>query len=193
MLLVAATTVANEKWTFEDAQVGKAPQGWIAGETGSKKGKAPRWEVRQDEGRNVLAQLESGGARSDFPVCLKKNSSFKEGVVSVRLKPISGNVDQAGGVVFRAKDKDNFYIVRANAKENNVSFYYNQDGKRTTIKFTVGFFTIENIQNAFFNLQSFMYLNAISVLPNVSIETFSISLIYRQIYERGHCFSLLYI
>jgi len=55
--------------------------------------------------------------------------------VSVRLKPISGNVDQAGGVVFRAKDKDNFYIVRANAKENNVSFYYNQDGKRTTIKY----------------------------------------------------------
>ena len=135
VLLVAATTVANEKWTFEDAQVGKAPQGWIAGETGSKKGKAPRWEVRQDEGRNVLAQLESGGARSDFPVCLKKNSSFKEGMVSVRLKPISGNVDQAGGVVFRAKDKDNFYIVRANAKENNVSFYYHQDGKRTTIKY----------------------------------------------------------
>ena len=79
--------------------------------------------------------MESGGARSDFPVCLKKNSSFKEGVVSVRLKPISGNVDQAGGVVFRAKDKDNFYIMRANAKENNVSFYYNRDGKRTTIKY----------------------------------------------------------
>ena len=135
VLFVAATTVANEEWTFEDAKVGKAPKGWIAGETGSKKGTAPRWEVRQDEGRNVLAQLESGGERGDFPVCLKQGSSLKDGAVSVRFKSISGRVDQAGGVVFRAKDKDNFYIARANALENNVSIYVTHKGQRKTIKY----------------------------------------------------------
>jgi hypothetical protein len=140
LLFVAAAVVAGEKaqgkkWTFEDAKVGAVPTGWIAGVTGSKAGKAPKWEVIQDEGRNVLAQLESGGARGDFPVCLKQGSSLQDGTVSVRLRPISGKIDQAGGVVFRAKDQDNFYIARANALENNVSIYVTQNGKRKTIKY----------------------------------------------------------
>jgi hypothetical protein len=120
---------------FSKNDVGKAPAGWIVGVTGSQKGSAPQWEVLQDDGRTVLAQLESGGANGDFPVCLKQGSSFKEGTVSVRLKPISGKKDQAGGIVFRAKDKDNFYVARANALENNVSIYYTQNGKRATIKY----------------------------------------------------------
>jgi len=140
LLFAAASAVADEKaetkrWTFEDAKVGSVPEGWIAGVTGSKARKAPKWEVINDEGRNVLAQLESGGARGDFPVCLKGDSEFKDGTVSIRFKPISGRVDQAGGVVFRAKDKDNFYIARANALENNVSLYVTKDGNRKTIKY----------------------------------------------------------
>lgn len=128
----------TQKWTFEDAEPGKLPEGWIAGVTGSKKGRAPRWEVVADSGRKVLAQLESGGARGDFPVCLKQGSSLKDGKLSIRFKPISGRIDQAGGVVFRAKDKDNFYIARANALENNVSLYVTRDGKRKTIKYWEG-------------------------------------------------------
>jgi hypothetical protein len=133
--VIAAETSQGKKWTFADAKVGAVPKGWIAGVTGSNAGKTPKWEVINEEGRNVLAQLESGGARGDFPVCLKQGSSLKDGTVSVRLKPISGKVDQAGGVVFRAKDKDNFYIARANALENNVSIYVTQNGKRKTIKY----------------------------------------------------------
>jgi len=140
LLFATACTVADEnanakKFTFEDAKVGSVPKGWTAGVTGSKMEKAPRWEVIRDNGRNVLAQLESGGANGDFPVCVKQGSSLKDGSVSIRFKPISGKVDQAGGVVFRAKDKDNFYIARANALENNVSIYVTQDGKRKTIKY----------------------------------------------------------
>ena len=50
--LAAASAFADEKaktkkWTFEDAKVGSVPKGWIAGVTGSKKGKAPQWEVIQ--------------------------------------------------------------------------------------------------------------------------------------------------
>jgi len=140
LLFATACTVADEKakstkWDFHDAKVGSVPKGWIAGVTGSKKGKAPRWEVIRDEDHVVLAQLESGGANGDFPVCLKQGSSLKDGSVTIRFKPISGKVDQAGGVVFRAKDKDNFYIARANALENNVSFYVTHEGRRKTIKY----------------------------------------------------------
>jgi len=140
LLFAATAAVADEKaketkWDFHDAKVGPVPKGWVAGVTGSKAGKAPRWEVIRDEDHLVLAQLESGGARGDFPVCLKQESSMKDGAVSIRFKPISGRVDQAGGVVFRAKDKDNFYVARANALENNVSIYVTKDGKRKTIKY----------------------------------------------------------
>jgi hypothetical protein len=135
MLLATPAALADEKWTFDDANVGSGTTGWIAGVTGSKAGESPRWEVIQDDGHNVLAQLESGGENGDFPVCLKQESSLRDGTVSTRFKPISGNIDQAGGVIVRAKNKDNFYVARANALENNVSFYVTTGGKRKTIKY----------------------------------------------------------
>jgi len=125
----------QKTFTFDHAEPGTAPAGWISDVTGSKQGTPPRWEVKKVEGRHVLAQLQSGGAGGDFPVCLKRESSFKDGAVRVDLKPISGETDQAGGVVFRAQDKDNFYVARANALEDNVSIYCTRNGKRRTIKY----------------------------------------------------------
>ena len=58
-----------------------------------------------------------------------------DGYVEVRLKPISGREDQAGGVVWRWKDRDNYYVARANALENNVSLYYVHGGRRITLKY----------------------------------------------------------
>src|SRR6185295_3580813 len=43
--------------------------------------------------------------------------------------------DQAGGLVWRWKDGDNYYVARANALENNVSLYYTEGGRRITIKY----------------------------------------------------------
>jgi len=54
----------------------------------------------------------------------------KDADISVKFKPVSGKKDQAAGVVWRYRDKDNYYIVRANALENNVVFYKVQNGKR---------------------------------------------------------------
>jgi hypothetical protein len=55
--------------------------------------------------------------------------------VEVRFKALSGREDQAGGLVWRWKDGDNYYVARANALENNVSLYYTQNGRRNTIKY----------------------------------------------------------
>jgi hypothetical protein len=55
--------------------------------------------------------------------------------VEVKFKPLSGREDQAGGVVWRWKDGDNYYVARANALENNVSLYYTLDGRRNTLKY----------------------------------------------------------
>jgi ornithine cyclodeaminase/alanine dehydrogenase-like protein (mu-crystallin family) len=107
------------------------PPGWECGVTG--KG-TPRWTVEVDptapSGR-VLQQSGSG----TFPWCVKRDASFTDGHVEVRFKALRGRQDQAGGVVWRWKDGDNYYVARANALENNVSLYYTEKGRRITLKY----------------------------------------------------------
>ena len=66
---------------------------------------------------NVLKQSGSGA----FPWCVKKDVSLTDGALEVKFKPISGSEDAAGGLVWRWKDGDNYYVARANALEDNVS------------------------------------------------------------------------
>ncbi len=54
--------------------------------------------------------------------------------LSVRFKPISGREDRAGGLIFRVQDKDNYYILRANAIEDNVNIYKYVGGRRRSMR-----------------------------------------------------------
>jgi hypothetical protein len=117
---------------FDDMNVGAAPPAWVCGVTG--KG-APRWTVEREPTApsppNVLKQSGSG----TYPWCVLKGSSLADGVVETRFKPVAGKEDQAGGLVWRWKDGDNYYIARANALEDNVSLYYTERGRRNEIKY----------------------------------------------------------
>ena len=57
-----------------------------------------------------------------------------DGFVDVKFKSLSGNEDRAGGVVWRAKDGNNYYVARANALEDNVAIYHTIGGRRTEQK-----------------------------------------------------------
>ncbi len=72
-----------------------------------------------------------------FSWCVKKSAQITDGFVEVKFKPLAGREDQAGGVLWRFKDPDNYYIARANALENNVSLYHTEKGRRMTIKYVV--------------------------------------------------------
>jgi len=113
---------------FDDQKTGQSPSGWTATQTG--KG-AAKWTVEADatapSGPNVLKQ--SGEAT--YPVCLKDDTKIKDGFVEVKFKAVSGKQDQAAGLVWRAKDADNYYVARANALEDNVTIYHTVKGKRT--------------------------------------------------------------
>jgi hypothetical protein len=80
--------------------------------------------------RNVLKQ--SGIAT--FPVCIKRDTNVENGFVAVKFKPVAGKEDQAGGVIWRCKDKDNYYVAHANALENNVTIYHTINGQRVAFK-----------------------------------------------------------
>jgi hypothetical protein len=129
---VFATGVNAETIKFDNDVVGALPKGWTAGVTGRGK---PRWTVEPDATApsppNVLKQSGVG----DFPWCVRADKSLADGFVEVRFKPLSGREDQAGGLVWRWKNGDNYYVARANALENNVSLYYTENGSRKTIKY----------------------------------------------------------
>ena len=130
--LLAAGGALGQTIGFDTETPGTLPAAWVQGVTG--KG-APRWAVRQDASApsapNVLQQSGSG----TFPWCVLPRAKLENGFVEVRFKAIAGSQDQAGGVVWRWKDGDNYYVARANALENNVSLYYTQKGRRITIKY----------------------------------------------------------
>lgn len=121
-----------ETFNFDKDKAGALPAGWDAGVTGQGR---PKWTVEADATApsppNVLRQSGSG----TFPWCVKRDSSLTDGAVEVKFKPLSGREDQAGGVVWRWKDGENYYVARANALENNVSLYYTEGGRRRTIKY----------------------------------------------------------
>lgn len=132
MLCMLAAAAWAETENFDQAAPGSIPAGWTCGVT--ERG-SPVWKIALDPSApskpNVLMQSGSG----TFPWCVKKNVSITNGSVEVKFKPLSGREDQAGGVVWRWKDGDDYYIARANALENNVSLYHTEKGRRITIKY----------------------------------------------------------
>ncbi len=130
--LLMTTNAFSETINFDQEKPGSLLHDWSAGVTG--KGQA-KWAIETDQTApsqpNVLKQ--SGEGR--FPWCVKKDVSLSDGIVEVKFKPISGQEDQAGGLIWRWKDGDNYYVARANALENNVSLYYTKGGSRKTIKY----------------------------------------------------------
>lgn len=116
---------------FDQDAIGAAPSGWSCGVTGRG---TPRWSVENHPshpGGRVLLQSGAG----TFPWCIRTGTAITDGFVEARFVPISGREDQAGGVVWRWKDGDNYYVARANALENNISLYYTERGSRKTLKY----------------------------------------------------------
>ena len=129
----AATAV--EKWDFEADSLNAAPVGFSFARTGG--GREGRWMVRSDDsspsGSNVVAQVDVDDTNFRFTIAVANEPSLRDVRVGVRCKMISGKVDQACGLVARYVDRDNYYVTRANALENNVRLYAVSNGRRSEI------------------------------------------------------------
>ena len=122
-----------ETLTFDTAETGKPPAGWTASQTGS--GHAI-WAVVADPSAPSKPNVLKQSGTATYPVCIKDDTNITDGVVEVKFKPIEGKEDQAGGVLWRAKDVNNYYVARANALEDNVTIYHTINGRRTEKKRT---------------------------------------------------------
>ena len=92
--------------------------------------KNTHWKGYEGEWVFKQGELLQTSTKNDFPVILNESQAFSDLDVSVNFKPISGSIDASGGLIFRAEDEDNYYIVRANALENNFRLYTFTDGLR---------------------------------------------------------------
>jgi 3-keto-disaccharide hydrolase len=129
-LLLPGTALAGTAH-FDDAKTGAPPAGWTATQTGSGSAK---WSVEKDESTPSKPNVLKQSGEATYPVCIKDDTNLKDGFVEVKFKPVAGKEDQAGGVIWRCKDKDNYYIARANALEDNVTIYHTIGGRRVAFK-----------------------------------------------------------
>ena len=122
---VADSQTTRNAWTFDADAPGKVAEGFTV-ETG-------RWEVARDGGNGVLVQVAKSEDAA-FNIAILGATNERDIDLSVRLRAISGEVDQGGGLIWRARDVRNYYLARFNPLEDNYRFYKVVDGKRTQLK-----------------------------------------------------------
>src|SRR4051794_16360814 len=112
-------------WTFDDEATGRIAKGFT-NEVGE-------WKVASSDNGKALAQTAKN-PNSVFNITLIGDTNAKDVDISVRMKPIAGETDRGGGLVWRAKDAKNYYLARYNPLEDNFRLYKVVDGKRTLIQ-----------------------------------------------------------
>ena len=130
LFLLEVNDMSNQAVSFESTQIGAAPEGWTSTLTGSGD---PKWTVESDPtAPSKLSVLRQSG-RATYPLILKNDTNIKDGFVEMKFKAIAGSQDRAAGIVWRVKDANNYYVLRANALEDNVVLYKTVGGVRSEL------------------------------------------------------------
>ena len=128
----AEESLGARTFDFDRDALGAPPAGFKFARTG--RGAEGRWVVRPDPSsasNHVLVQESADPTDYDrFPLAIVKEGTYKDVTLSVRVKPVSGKVDQGFGLVWRYKDANNYYITRCNADEDNCRIYHVVKGQR---------------------------------------------------------------
>ena len=130
LLLLEVNDMSNHAISFESTQTGVVPEGWTATLTGSGD---PKWTVESDATAPSKSKVLRQSGRATYPLLLKDDTSIKDGFIAVKFKAVAGSEDRAAGVVWRAKDANNYYVARANALEDNFVLYKTVNGVRSAL------------------------------------------------------------
>ncbi|HUY34748.1 MAG TPA: family 16 glycoside hydrolase [Pirellulales bacterium] len=122
---LTADDTAKTVWSFEDDTLGEAAVGF--------KTEVGRWEVAELDGGKVLSQTAKN-ANSTFNVAFASDTRAKDLDLAVKMQARAGDIDQGGGLVWRVRDKNNYYLARYNPLEDNYRLCKVRNGKRTMLK-----------------------------------------------------------
>lgn len=114
------------QWSFDKEKEGTVPAGAhpFSG----------TWSVKAEGDAPTAPHVLCQTASAPFPAIALSDKNFADFTVSTRFKPVAGSEDRAAGIIFRIQDEDNFYILRANALEDNVNIYKYVAGSRHSLK-----------------------------------------------------------
>ena len=119
-------------FNFDSESAGSAPAGFTSYATGG--GRAGKWVVTEmgdaPSGKRAVVQTDADPTDARYPVLIADSGEYADLDVSVKAKALSGKVDQGMGLVFRFRDPRSYYVVRANALEDNFRLYRMVNGKR---------------------------------------------------------------
>lgn len=131
MTALAPGAGAPQPLLTDRSALGNPPDGCVPALTGG--GGPVRWlAVADKEAPNGLALAETSRDTTSnrFPLCVLPHPPARNVDMTVRFRAVGGRVDQAGGVAFRYRDASTYYVVRANALEDNVRLYHVTQGVR---------------------------------------------------------------
>src|SRR5687768_3500962 len=138
LLWTGVAVAADLNVNFDDGQAGATPQGWrIAATNGGdrparwavEQGKGPKGDSKvfslvEPEGTGPLARLTSSNV---YNIAWLPDARVRDVDASVAVRANTGSIDQGGGLIWRAKDADNYYIARYNPLERNFRIYFVKD------------------------------------------------------------------
>src|SRR6202049_4559593 len=130
LFFTGVSAMSNHAISFESTQTGATPEGWTATLTGSGD---PKWTIESDDTAPSKSKVLKQSGRATYPLILKNDTNIKDGFVEMRFKAVAGSQDRAAGIVWRAKDANNYYVTRANALEDNVVLYKTVNGTRSSL------------------------------------------------------------
>lgn len=130
-LAAFASPIRAEIVSLDALALGQPPAWFVPALTG--KGGPPNWVVEKAPGNevgHVLIQRSAEATDYRYPLLIYDRITASDLAVSVKFRAVAGKVDQAAGLVWRYRDANNYYVVRANALENNVVLYKVETGVR---------------------------------------------------------------
>lgn len=127
--IVVAAAMAQESskrvWNFDGDKPGELAKGFT--------NDVGQWQVVADDSAPSKPHVLAQQAKSDkqtYNVALLADTNYKDVDLSVRFRAVAGETDQGGGLVWRAKDAQNYYVCRYNPLEENFRVYKVEAGKR---------------------------------------------------------------
>jgi hypothetical protein len=134
-MIVGAANEKPRSFHFGKEDVGKLPAGWKGAKTGRGDGNV--WKVVADasapSGTGYVLAQTAEGPNALFNLCIAEDTSYKDVEVRVKFKALAGRNDRGGGIVWRYRDANNYYIARMNPLEDNFRVYKVVAGKRTQL------------------------------------------------------------
>ena len=90
---ITAGVALADNVNFDNLKTGAPPPGWTATKTGTGEAK---WTIEKDDTAPSKSNVLKQSGQATYPVCIKDDTSLRDGFVEVKFKPISGKEDQAG-------------------------------------------------------------------------------------------------